>query len=146
MGVKKHCVYHSANDWICLGHSQLLDPPLPLAHVPLQELLVPAQWGYMSTGTCAHGFVVYFDDWASHKCLTSFLYLNTSFLQPTFRPVYSIPTILTGPVKNGWILIDGAGTHYHPRSLSTWIWEASVFTSRVMSLRQEQSNGSLTGH
>lgn len=34
-------------------------------HAPPQKLLVPAHWGYMSTGTCAHGFVVYFDSWAS---------------------------------------------------------------------------------
>lgn len=39
-------------------------PVLP-TRAPPQELLVPAHWGYMSTGTCAHGFAVDFDSWVS---------------------------------------------------------------------------------
>lgn len=105
-------------------------PFLP-TRAPPQELLVPAHWGYMSTGNSAHGFVVDFDSWAIFQLLNPLLYLNMSFLQPTFRPFDFIPVLLTQLVKKKMIGSWFTGQEFTTITsfLPTWIWEISVFTS-----------------
>lgn len=89
--------------------------PVLSTRAPPQELLVPAHWGYMSTGTCAHGFVVDFDSWASFSFSIPCCIWTCHFYNPRYDLLISSLFYWLSLLKKkkDWLLIHGTGIRYH---------------------------------
>lgn len=81
-------------------------------HMPLHKSFWCQHTEIVSTGTCAHGFVMDFDSWASFSFSIPCCIWTCQFYNP--RPTLFHPCFIDSACKKSdWLLIHGTGIHCH---------------------------------